>query len=67
MIHAGTALDADGVLVSAGGRVLTVVGAGADLTAARELALAGARAIELEGSHHRGDIALAAAEGSVSA
>lgn len=67
VIHAGTALDADGVLVSAGGRVLTVVGAGADLTAARELALAGARAIELEGSHHRGDIALAAAEGSVSA
>ncbi|WP_341856193.1 phosphoribosylamine--glycine ligase [Brachybacterium sp. GPGPB12] len=69
VIHAGTALDADGRLVSAGGRVLTVVGAGADLTVARELALAGARAIELEGSHHRGDIALAAAtaEGSMSA
>ncbi|MBB5830681.1 phosphoribosylamine--glycine ligase [Brachybacterium aquaticum] len=67
VIHAGTALDADGALVSAGGRVLTVVGTGADLTAARELALAGAEAIGLEGSQHRTDIARAAAEGEVRA
>ena len=67
VIHAGTALDADGTLVSAGGRVLAVVGTGTDLAAARERALSGARAIGLEGSHHRSDIARAAAEGSVSA
>ncbi len=62
VIHAGTALDATGALVSAGGRVLAVVGTGEDLAGAREVALAGAEAIVLEGSHHRGDIALAAAE-----
>ncbi|MFC7376052.1 MULTISPECIES: phosphoribosylamine--glycine ligase [unclassified Brachybacterium] len=62
VIHAGTALGEDGRLVSAGGRVLTVVGTGADLTAAREVALAGAEAIELEGAYHRTDIARDAAE-----
>ena len=60
VIHAGTA-TAEGVLVSAGGRVLTVVATGADLEAARSLALAGAEAIQLEGSQHRTDIARAAA------
>lgn len=63
VLHAGTALDQDGHLVSAGGRVLSVVGTGATLTAAREAAYAGVAAIDLPGSHHRSDIALAAAQG----
>ncbi|MEE1651965.1 phosphoribosylamine--glycine ligase [Brachybacterium sp. J144] len=62
VLHAGTCRGEDGVLRSAGGRVLTVVGTGPTLAAAREIALSGARAIELEGSHHRGDIARAAAD-----
>ncbi|MFC0673062.1 phosphoribosylamine--glycine ligase [Brachybacterium hainanense] len=65
VIHAGTALDAEGRIVSAGGRVLSVVATGADLADARELALAGIAAIELDGAFHRHDIALAAAEGRV--
>lgn len=60
VIHAGTGLEGD-TLVSAGGRVLSVVAAGEDLEAARALALAGAEAIDLEGSHHRTDIARQAA------
>jgi len=60
VLHAGTALR-DGVLVSAGGRVLSVVGTGADLTAARATAYAGVERIMLPGSHHRTDIARRAA------
>ncbi len=63
VLHAGTALR-DGALVSAGGRVLSVVGTGADLTAARAAAYAGVGAIRLDGSHHRSDIARRAAAGS---
>jgi phosphoribosylamine--glycine ligase len=62
VIHAGTAVNENGVLVSDGGRVLTVVGTGPTLAAAREVALAGVDAIGLEGSQHRNDIALQAAE-----
>jgi phosphoribosylamine--glycine ligase len=61
VLHAGTALR-DGVLVSAGGRVLSVVGTGSDLTAARATAYAGVDRITLPGSHHRTDIARRAAE-----
>jgi phosphoribosylamine---glycine ligase len=57
VLQAGTARSADGPLVSAGGRVLSVVGLGSDLDAARERAYAGVDAIELRGSHHRTDIA----------
>ncbi len=57
VLHAGTALDAEGRLVSAGGRVLSVVGVGADLHAARAAAYAGVGAISLDGSQHRTDIA----------
>lgn len=62
ILHAGTAL-ADGVVVSSGGRVLSVVGVGASLAEARAAAYAGVDCIDLPGSHHRGDIALAASEG----
>lgn len=61
VLHAGTAVR-DGVLVAAGGRVLSVVGTGADLTAARDAAYAGVERISLAGSHHRTDIARRAAQ-----
>ena len=65
MLHAGTALR-DGQLVSAGGRVLTVVGTGPDLTEARAAAYQQFDRIVLSGSHFRSDIALVAAEGRIS-
>jgi phosphoribosylamine--glycine ligase len=60
VLHAGTALDADGALVSAGGRVLSVVALGDSLSQARERVYEAVDKIELDGSHHRTDIALAA-------
>ncbi|RZS90908.1 phosphoribosylamine--glycine ligase [Motilibacter rhizosphaerae] len=65
VLHAGTALDPSGALVSAGGRVLSVVATGEDLGRAREAAYAGVRAVRLRGSHTRSDIARAAAQGEV--
>lgn len=62
VLHAGTAAGPDGSVVSAGGRVLSVVGTGPDLAAARAAAYAGVERIVLDGSHHRSDIARAAAE-----
>jgi len=63
--HAGTARDADGRLVSAGGRVLAVTGRGADLRAARATAYAGVARIHFDGAHHRSDIAAGAVPGGV--
>jgi len=65
VLHAGTAQDDDGPLVSAGGRVLSVVGTGASLAEARAAAYALVDRIEIEGSHHRRDIALDAERGLV--
>ena len=56
VVHAGTERRAGG-LVSAGGRVLSVVGVGRDVAAARARAYAGVERINLTGSHHRTDIA----------
>ena len=56
VVHAGTARRAGG-LVSAGGRVLSVVGRGRDVADARARAYAGVERISLTGSHHRTDIA----------
>ena len=64
VLHAGTAQEGDDV-VSAGGRVLTVVGMGADLGAARAAAYDGISRIELAGAHHRNDIALAASRADI--
>ena len=61
VLHAGTALDDDGQLVSAGGRVLSVVGTGPTLAAARNAAYDAVGSIQLDGSHYRGDIAKSAA------
>jgi len=65
VLHAGTARDGDGLLVSAGGRVLSVVSTGATLAQARDRAYAAVARIDLPGSHHRSDIALRAERGEV--
>ncbi|MFT4298742.1 MAG: phosphoribosylamine--glycine ligase [Aeromicrobium sp.] len=65
VIHAGTARDADGNLVTAGGRVLAVTAVGDDLAVARDRAYAAVAAIAIEGGQHRTDIALTASRGEV--
>ncbi len=62
VLHAGTRAE-NGTVVSAGGRVLSVVGTGPDLTAARTNAYKAVEQISLRGAHHRTDIAEAAAAG----
>jgi len=57
VLHAGTAAGPPGRLVSAGGRVLNVVGTGADLAAARAAAYRAAARISMRGSWYRRDIA----------
>ena len=57
VFHAGTELK-DGILHSAGGRVLAVTGLGSDLTEARDAAYRTISKITLRGSHYRSDIAL---------
>jgi phosphoribosylamine--glycine ligase len=60
--HAGTRRQANGHLVTSGGRVLTVTGLGSDLATARECAYEAVRHIRIEGGQHvRTDIALNAA------
>lgn len=66
VLHAGTKRTAEGDVVSSGGRVLSVVGRGPDLAAARAQAYERLAAIKLAGSHFRTDIGLAAAEGKIS-
>ncbi len=56
VIHAGTATR-DGVLVTAGGRVLAVTAVGSDVADARSRAYAGIDRIRIDGAHHRTDIA----------
>jgi phosphoribosylamine---glycine ligase len=57
VIHAGTRRDADGVLRSSGGRVLSATATGQTLAEARDKAYRLVDAIELPGSQHRTDIA----------
>ncbi|MFM9379282.1 phosphoribosylamine--glycine ligase [Gordonia sp. VNK21] len=65
VLHAGTAVDTDGNIVSAGGRVLSVLGRGADLKAARAQAYERLAGVKLPGSHFRTDIGRAAEEGRI--
>ena len=65
VLHAGTRRRDDGAVVSSGGRVLSVVGTGPDLEAAREDAYARLATVHLPGGHHRTDIARDAAAGRV--
>ena len=56
MFHAGTALNRDGELVTAGGRVLNVVALGDSFEEAREKAYEACDLINFEGKQHRLDI-----------
>jgi phosphoribosylamine--glycine ligase len=62
IFHAGVAATDDGTLVTAGGRVLDVVGTGATLAEARHRAYDAARRITWPGVHLRTDIALEASK-----
>ena len=64
VIHAGTAAQGEDV-VTAGGRVLAVVGRGADLAQARERAYAGVERIRFDGAQWRTDIGLKAERGEI--
>jgi phosphoribosylamine--glycine ligase len=67
VLQAGTAAGPDGVLRSAGGRVLDIVGTGGNIGAARVAAYEAAARIQLRGGWWRGDIAAAAARPVVAA
>jgi phosphoribosylamine---glycine ligase len=60
--HAGTARDADGQLVTAGGRVLNVTGLGSTPEAARANAYSAVERITFEGAQYRTDIGTRAVE-----
>jgi len=57
LLHAGTARDAKGALVTVGGRVLNAVGSGPDVAAARARAYELAATVSLRGGWYRRDIA----------
>ena len=57
VLHAGTARDGDGHLVTAGGRVLAVTAVGADVADARARAYEGVHSISFPGAQWRTDIA----------
>jgi phosphoribosylamine--glycine ligase len=61
VLHAGTARRADGVVVTAGGRVLSVTATAATLPAARAQAYAAVGSVTFAGAQYRRDIAAAAA------
>jgi len=61
VLHAGTTVSDEGDITASGGRVLSVTAVGPTLHEARERAYAAVDLITLEGSHHRRDIARAAA------
>jgi phosphoribosylamine--glycine ligase len=56
LFHAGTARDARGQLVTAGGRVLAVSAVAPTIADARQKSLAAAKRVQFEGSQHRTDI-----------
>ncbi|MDP9398309.1 MAG: phosphoribosylamine--glycine ligase [Actinomycetota bacterium] len=59
VLHAGTSRDDAGRVVTAGGRVLSVVGTGHDVAAARAAAYEAVERVGFEGMHYRRDIAAA--------
>jgi len=56
VFHAGTGINGEGHVVTAGGRVLAVCALGDDLAGARENAYAAVREIRFDGAFHRRDI-----------
>ncbi len=65
VLHAGTASDEEGQLISAGGRVLSVVAQADDLAGAAGRAYEAIGKIDLVGSHYRSDIAETAIRGMI--
>ncbi|MCZ2827780.1 phosphoribosylamine--glycine ligase [Modestobacter sp. VKM Ac-2986] len=65
VLHAGTVVGPDGLVHSAGGRVLSVTAVGEDLAAARQAVYERLASVRLAGAHFRTDIALAAVEGRI--
>ena len=63
VFHAGTALDSDGELITAGGRVLNVVALGDTFEEAREQAYRACDLINFEGKQFRTDIGEKASRG----
>ena len=63
VFHAGTALNSDGELITAGGRVLNVVALGDTFEEAREAAYEAVDLINFEGKQYRTDIGKKAASG----
>ncbi|NTU88425.1 MAG: phosphoribosylamine--glycine ligase [Actinobacteria bacterium] len=61
--HAGTTIDDEGVLVTAGGRVLNVTALGEDFSSARNLAYTAVALIDFEGKFFRSDIGARALRG----
>jgi phosphoribosylamine--glycine ligase len=57
VLHAGTVQAADGAYLTAGGRLLSVVGTGADIATARTAAYEAVGRLAIRGAHHRTDIA----------
>lgn len=58
VFHAGTKAQGNGRVVTAGGRILTVVGVGPNFGEARRTAYDGVKTINFEGAQYRKDIAL---------
>lgn len=58
VLHAGTRREPDGTVVTAGGRVLSVVGTGPTLAEARGSAYAAVAGLGFDGAHYRRDIAV---------
>ena len=58
VFHAGTALNEEGAVVTAGGRVLAVAATASSIAEARERAYANVARIHFEGAYWRRDIAL---------
>ncbi len=56
VFHAGTNRDADGRLITSGGRVLNVCALGVDLSEARDIAYAAVGTIKIPGGFQRSDI-----------
>ena len=65
VLHAGTRINEDGALVTAGGRVLSVTATGDTLADARARAYTAVSDIRWAGEQHRRDIALAACENRI--
>ncbi|MDE7335927.1 MAG: phosphoribosylamine--glycine ligase [Muribaculaceae bacterium] len=57
LFHAGTAVDADGRLVTSGGRVIAATSYGADIASAAEKSFAAIESLDFDGKYYRRDIA----------